>query len=101
MEVTSYDINNITLEVDNPADGFLVLSEIYYPGWKASVDGQETKVYKADYALRAIRLPEGQYKVRFTFDPLSFKIGALLSLLSIGALIVIGVNQWRVSAKSV
>jgi len=95
VEITSYDINNLTLEVDNPADGFLVLSEIYYPGWKAFVDDQETKVLKADYALRAIQLPEGQHTVRFTFDPLSFKIGALLSLASVITLLSIGVNQLR------
>ena len=86
VEITSYDINDITLEVDNPADGFLVLSEIYYPGWKAFIDGQETKVLKADYALRAIYLPEGQHQIRFTFDPLSFRIGALLSILGLGVL---------------
>lgn len=86
IKIASYDINNFTIEVDNPADGFLVLSEIYYPGWKAFVDGKETKVLKADYALRAIRLPRGQHRVDFTFDPLSFKIGVLLSLLGFGVL---------------
>jgi len=93
-EITAYDINNLTVEVDNPADGFLVLSEIYYPGWKAFVDGQETKVLKADYALRAVHLSEGQHKVRFTFDPLSFKIGALLSLLGLAGLAAIVVAHF-------
>ena len=91
--ITSYDINDIAIEVNNLADGFLVLSEIYYPGWKAFIDGQPTKVLKADYALRAVYLPEGRHQVRFTFDPLSFKIGALLSLLGLGTLIAICVNQ--------
>ncbi len=99
-EITPYDINNLTVEVDNPADGFLVLSEIYYPGWKAFVDGRETKIYKADYALRAIHLLQGQHKIHFTFDPLSFKIGALFSILSFATLTAICVNQWRASAKS-
>lgn len=89
VEITSYDINNINLEVNNPADGFLVLSEIYYPGWKAFVDDRETKVLKADYALRAIQLPKGKHTVRFTFDPLSFKIGALLSVVSFGVLVFV------------
>jgi hypothetical protein len=89
VNITSYNINNIALEVNNPADGFLVLSEIYYPGWKAFVDGQPTKVLKADYALRAVQLPAGRHTVRFTFDPLSFKIGGLLSILGLGFLVTV------------
>ena len=97
--ITSYDINNLTVEVNNPADGFLVLSEIYYPGWKAFVDGQEAKVLKADYALRAVYLPEGQHKVRFTFDPLSFKIGALLSLFGLAGLVAAVVAHFSARRK--
>lgn len=85
--------NKVIVEVHAPSDGFLFLSDLYYNGWKAFVDGENEKVYKADYVFRAVRLTEGQHTVEFVFDPPSFKLGlctsavALMTLFaSLGAL---------------
>ncbi len=61
-------------------EGFLVLSDTYYPGWKAYVDGREERIYQADYFLRAVFLSSGLHKVKFIFDPLSFKLGLWMTL---------------------
>lgn len=80
-----------TLDVTTPQDGYLVLSENYYPGWRAAVDGQPTEILRANLTLRAIALRAGQHRVEMWYDPLSFKLGAAISALTllacIGALI--------------
>ncbi len=74
-----YGSRVLDLEVTAPAPRLLFLSEAYYPGWKAWVDGRPARIYRANYAFRAIVLPPGRHGVRFEYDPASFKIGAVLS----------------------
>jgi Bacterial membrane protein YfhO len=71
--------SSLQLKVDSATDSVLVLSQTFYPGWKAFVDGKRTPVFPADYALTGIAVGAGSHDVVFTFDPLSFKIGLLLS----------------------
>jgi uncharacterized membrane protein YfhO len=70
-----------------------VLSEVYYPGWRASLDGQETEVLRANYAFRALYLPAGDHQVRLVFAPLSWRVGLVLSLASMISLFLLG--GWR------
>ena len=65
----------ILLEVDMAADGLLVLSEVYYPGWRAYADGEEVPIYRADHVLRAVPLKAGHHRVEMVFDPLWPKVG--------------------------
>ncbi len=83
-EITSYRLNSITLNVYTPHDGLLVLSEIYYPGWKAFVDNTEQKVYRANWNLRAIYIEKGEHKIDMRFEPDSFRTGAWISISAIG-----------------
>jgi len=89
-QITEYRLNSITVDAFLDADGFLFTSEIYYPGWKAYVDGKESKIYKANYIFRAVYLTPGSHTIVFKYEPFSFKIGlciSLLTLLFIGAFI--------------
>ncbi|MDD4891377.1 MAG: YfhO family protein, partial [Phycisphaerae bacterium] len=61
------------------ADGFLVISEVFYPGWKATMDGQPVAVERADSVIAAIRLRAGRHEIAYRFDPLSVKLGLLLT----------------------
>ena len=63
------------------------MSDTFYPGWKAYVDERETKIYRADYAFRAIFVPSGKHTVIFSFNPKSFKIGAIIS--GVGVLLIV------------
>ena len=76
---------NNRLVLGTKADGncLLVLSDTYYPGWKAFVDGKETKIYRADYTFRGIPLSAGTHQVEFVYDPLSFKLGIGATILGI------------------
>jgi uncharacterized membrane protein YfhO len=79
VNIARYEPNYIQVNVDNPADGFLVLSDCYYPGWKAYVDGKESKVLRANYAFRAVKVSEGKHRVEFFYRPASLKIGLWVS----------------------
>jgi len=78
--IALYSPHRIVVEADLQADGFLVLSDTYYPGWKAFVDGREDKIYQADYLFRAVFLKQGKHLVEFRYSPLSFRIGLGISL---------------------
>ena len=67
----------------------LLLSDTYYPGWKAFINEREVRILRADYNFRAIPLEAGEHDIQFTYDPLSFKIGVLVSLLTL-----IGIVAW-------
>ena len=85
--ITAYSNNEIRLEAAASQPGFLVLSEVYYPGWKVEVDGQPAELKRANYAFRAVFLTPGAHQVRFHFEPTSVRIGLLLSLGTWGVLV--------------
>jgi len=86
-EITHYSDNKVelTTRMDNP--GLLVLSDTYYPGWKAYVDGKQVPIYPTDVALRSIFLEQGEHDVEFVYSPGSFKAGVLISGLSLLSLV--------------
>lgn len=82
-EVTSYGNNAIALDVETSAAGILVLSEVYYPGWTAAVDGTPADIHRVDYCLRGIQIPAGRHAVAVRFAPASFSRGGVLTLVSL------------------
>lgn len=80
VEILEYTPGRVTVEAELPADGFVLLTDLYYEGWKAFEDGKEQEVYRADYIFRAVQLEAGEHRIEFVFDPLSFRIGAIVSL---------------------
>jgi len=79
VDIIKYNSGNINLKVFTEKQGLMVLSDSYYPGWKAFVDGVPAKIYIADYAFRAIVVPAGEHEITFLFSPFSFKIGMAIS----------------------
>jgi hypothetical protein len=67
--------NRIDIDVANSGNGLLFLSESYYPGWEAYINGRRTKIFRANYIFKAIQLPEGNHHVEFIYNPNSFRIG--------------------------
>ncbi|HID65071.1 MAG TPA: hypothetical protein EYP49_20320, partial [Anaerolineae bacterium] len=94
-----YSPNAVKVEVSLNQDGYLVLSDTYYPGWRAYVDGEEKEILRANYAFRAVPLESGQHTVLFKYDPLSFKMGLAISLAAWGV-IVLGLTIPGPSAPS-
>jgi hypothetical protein len=83
VEFISETNNRLQLFVKSTENVLLVLSDTYYPGWKAFVDGNPKKIYQANYAFRAVPLNAGTHRVEFIYDPMSFKLGAGVTLLGI------------------
>jgi len=87
VKITKYGINKIELEADTDREAILWLSEIWYPAWKATVNGEKAEIHRADYSFRAVVVPAGKSKVVFKFDSAYFNAGALISLLTLIAAI--------------
>lgn len=90
---TSYAPGRFALELDAPAPegSALVVSENYYPGWQATVDGRPAKAERANLSLMAVALPAGARKVEFTFDSAPFHTGKRVTLAALAlSLLVAG-----------
>ncbi len=92
-KIVGYGPNEILLDVNAPSAGVLVLSEIYYPGWRAWVDDREVEVLRADSLFRAVELSAGAHRVRLLYDPASFKLGVGLFAVTALALTAWGVRK--------
>jgi O-antigen/teichoic acid export membrane protein len=99
--VTSYEPNELFIEVDLPTAGYLVLADNYFPGWRAydtrpNLDEQEIPIYRANGTFRAVVLQPGQHSVRFKYTPLSIKLGLFVSFTAgVSLLLVLGYWFWR------
>lgn len=84
--------SRLEMNLEAASDGLLVVSEIFYPGWRAWVDGQEVEIYPADYVLRGVKVGPGVHRVEMVYDPWTWKAGVAVSvvtaLLVIAALVV-------------
>ena len=78
----------VVADINSGAAGILVLADLDYPGWKATMDGHPAPILTADGCLRAVALPAGSHRVVFRYRPVSFYAGAALSLLALGTLLM-------------
>jgi uncharacterized membrane protein YfhO len=93
VSILSYEPERVTVEAHIDSPGYLVLTDAFYPGWRAQVDGQSVEILRADYYFRAIYLPQGDHAIEFAYDPTSFRIGLAVSLVSV--LAVAGALGWE------
>lgn len=104
VRLTSYEPNRLIYKTSSPKDGVVVFSEIYYPGWQATIDGQPVDIARADYILRAMNVPGGEHTIEMWFDPQSIHITesiayAALALLLIGVMVLLWMERRKVTEK--
>ena len=75
-----YEDTEVVVKTEASGDGFLFLSDTYYPGWRAFVDGKETEILRANYAFRAVKVPQGVHEVVFKYQPDSLMWGIRISI---------------------
>lgn len=93
--IISYKPNRVIISASNNREGFLVLTDSYYPGWKAFIDGRPAKVYAADYIFRAVLVPKGtHHKIEFIYKPFSFYSGLFLSVSTLFIMIFIFIYRF-------
>ena len=86
VQVAKYGDEEVTLRVHSNGEGFLVSSEVHYPGWHAVLDGKEIPIYYSNVAFRGVFVPSGEHSIVFKFRPAALVEGALVSLLAVAAL---------------
>ncbi len=90
-----YELNRVELSVQTPADGILLLTDVFYPGWRATVDGRPAELLRADYVFRAVRIPAGEHVVRMDFRPRTWQVGFGISLVTWLALAAVAAREFR------
>ena len=88
--IVRYGHEEVDIEVEASAPGLLVVSDPWYPGWRATVDGVPAEVLPTDVFLRGISVPKGKHVVRMRYRPSSFLVGCVVSLLALA----VGVGLW-------
>ena len=104
VKLTQYKPNNLTYEVKSNKGGVIVFSEIYYPGWTATVDGRSVELGRVDYILRALQVKAGNHKVVLDFHPASLKATETIAYVAYAILlilVVIGILVKRKEMKEV
>jgi hypothetical protein len=85
---------SMSLNISAPADSLLMLSESYYPGWRATLDGQLVPIVRADYILRGVPVPAGEHHVEVFYQPVTLIWGAVLSAVTLIAAAAVGLWTW-------
>ncbi len=82
-DILSYEPERVVVETTGEGDGWLVLTDAWYPGWRATVDGAPVEIARADVLFRAVPVPAGRHRVEFVYAPISFRIGIGISLVTL------------------
>jgi hypothetical protein len=93
--------NSLELTVRAQSRGLLVLSEIFYPGWRAAVNGKPTQIYEVDGALRGVVVPRGESRIVLRYSPWSFWLGAFLTVAAFFGTLLAVFLTWRNSRRAV
>ncbi|MBK8899859.1 MAG: YfhO family protein [Anaerolineaceae bacterium] len=91
VTITKAALNQVTLQAEMAAPGFVVLADAYDVGWRAAVDGQPTPLYRANTVVRAVYVPAGVHEIVFRYRPLPFVIGAVASGVALMGVVALGV----------
>jgi hypothetical protein len=84
--IVSYEPERVVVRARSRGPGLLVLGDNYYPGWKAEVDGRPVAIERVDYLFRGVPIGAGEHEVEFRYEPLSWRIGWIVSLVALVAL---------------
>lgn len=100
-EITEYSPNRVAVSSAATVSAMLVLSDAYYPGWEVTVDGKPSRIYRANYAFRAVELPAGNHTVVFRYNPISWRIGVAVTGIGLALMwgLVIMLRRGRITGK--
>ena len=87
--------NWLRIDATSPSDGILVVNDSFWPGWRATIDGYEVPIWRADFLVRAVPWPAGRHVLEMKYDPPEVRIGWFVSLTGALALAALSVIAWR------
>ena len=88
FEFVEYEDKKIVINTSTNKESYLLLTNTYYPGWQADINGQQTEIIKADYLFQAVKLPAGQNTVTFSYHPQYYRWGKNITLSTLGIMIL-------------
>ena len=97
VTIKAYEPNQLTYDVNSGKGGVIVFSEIYYPGWTATVDGEPAELGRVNYILRALSVKPGKHEVVLSFFPKSVKVTETIAYVAYGLLILVAgcMYEWQ------
>jgi hypothetical protein len=93
VEFLQDDASRVRLRVDSPCDGFVVLADLLFPGWNATVNGHDAPIYKANYAFRAVEVQAGANDIVMTYSSTAWRLGVPLAAVTLIGVFVAGAFQ--------
>jgi len=90
---TNFSNQRVSAHTEAPAPSMVVIAQTYYPAWKAYLDGQPTRLWRANYAFQAVQVPPGRHQIELRYEDTAFRIGTILSALGLA----ICLSLWLVS----
>ena len=95
VSVTRLGSSDLTAEVNAAGRQLLVLSQIYYPGWQATIDGQPAELLSVNAVLQGVVVPPGSHVVKLVFRPASFRLGLIISVVAGLICLIAFLTAWR------
>jgi hypothetical protein len=92
-EVADYRPNRVAVRLPDGPGGFLVLADVWYPGWVCRVDGVRVPVYRANHAFRAVAVPAGAREAVFAYEPASVRLGSRVSVATLAVLVLLALGR--------
>jgi hypothetical protein len=92
--LVAYHAERVVAEAAAQVPSLVVLTDVYYPGWKATVDGRPATIERVDYLLRGVLVPPGRHRVEFTYEPASWRVGWVLSFVGLSLLAATALVGW-------
>ena len=99
IQLVSYEPNKLVYSTQSSQDGVVVFSEIYYPGWNVTIDGEKAVCGRADYILRAMNVPSGKHEIVFDFHPKTLKVTETIASISLVLLLMLLIAVVYVNGK--
>ena len=95
----SLTCDEVQYDVNSKKGGLVVFSEIYYPGWTATIDGNEANIIRANYVLRAMEVPAGKHTIKMEFHPQTVKTTETIANISFYSMLIIAVVAYLFGRK--
>ncbi|NUO09613.1 MAG: YfhO family protein [Candidatus Brocadia sp.] len=99
VKILSYEPNKVIIETKTDKHGMLVLSDVYYPGWKVKVDGESDTIYRVDGLIRGVLVDQGNHEIIFYYRPQSFFLGVAIAGVSLLVCLYLSVSTYCIGEK--
>jgi hypothetical protein len=97
--IVEYQPSHLVIETSAPRASVLVVSEMIYPGWEATVDGTPARIHAADYLLRGVFVPAGAHRVEMRYTAPAARMGAIISASTLLLLCGLAIYDWRTTRR--